>query len=260
MQENKGGIVGYSLGALVDSVDVRDYKIARFLVPASPPKKIDMSNRMLGIRNQGNEGTCVAFASCAVKESEESNPVYLSPRFIYDMVEQPGGGAYPRDAMKVLVDIGVCPETCQPYSENIRNIPCVNAFNLARSNKIKGYARLTTLEEMKQCLFQNGPFMISVGVTRKWFGGGSVIMDGGDIVGYHAVVFVGYNDETKLVKFRNSWGENWGEKGYGYIRYEHLMKVLSDAWSSVDIPEEEEFGYKKESFLQKLKRFFKSLR
>jgi len=232
------------LGAMKDIIDDRDYMIAKFLAPIELPDKCDMSGRMKPVRNQGNEGTCVAFATAAVKESEEFGEEVLSPRFIYDRVGLPGGGAYPRDAMKVLCDEGICPESCQPYYANVNNRPCDRALELAKPNKIKAYARLTTLEEMKQCLVQNGPFMIAVKVTDKWYGIGvnGVIEDGGNVVGGHAIVFVGYDDNTGMVKIRNSWGTGWGQEGYGYIKYEMLMTILMDTWSSVDIPQNEEEG------------------
>jgi len=51
------------------------------------------------------------------------------------------------------------------------------------------------------------------------------------ILGGHAVVMVGYDDQKKQVKFVNSWGKNWGDKGFGYLPYEYLEKYMSDAWT-----------------------------
>jgi C1A family cysteine protease len=117
--------------------------------------------------------------------------------------------------------------------------------DLAKPNKIKAYARLTTLDEMKQCLFQNGPFIITVSVSNKWFSVGpdGIIEPGGSNIGYHGIAFVGYDDVTRLVKIKNSWGTGWGQEGYGYIDYDVFMYILTDAWSSVDIPEGEEERY-----------------
>jgi C1A family cysteine protease len=261
----------YGLGALKDPEDKRDYLIKDYIAKLKLPTKLDFSGDMLPVRNQGGEGTCTAFGTCAVKESEEKEG-YLSPRFLYDRIKQEGGGAYPRDAMKVLLDIGVCPESCQPYQENVNTPACPESLQLAEPNKIKGYARLNTIDEMKQCLYQNGCFTISVAVTDSWFNTpDGYIMGGGNIIGYHCVALVGYDDEMECIKFKNSWGEGWGDKGYGYIGYGTLKNILVDAWSFIDVPEDEETGTEpkpepepeKKGFLEKIRElihnFLKSL-
>lgn len=43
----------------------------------------------------------------------------------------------------------------------------------------------------------------------------------------HAVVIVGYDDDKELYEFRNSWGGQWGNKGYAYMTY-HNFKLC--AW------------------------------
>ncbi|PVH68859.1 hypothetical protein DL98DRAFT_661967 [Cadophora sp. DSE1049] len=45
----------------------------------------------------------------------------------------------------------------------------------------------------------------------------------------HAVIFVGYDDTTKLMKFKNSWGTGMGDRGYYYMPYDYL-RWTHDAW------------------------------
>lgn len=61
----------YGLGALKDPEDKRDYLIKDYIAKLKLPTKLDFSGDMLPVRNQGGEGTCTAFGTCAVKESEE---------------------------------------------------------------------------------------------------------------------------------------------------------------------------------------------
>jgi C1A family cysteine protease len=57
-------------------------------------------------------------------------------------------------------------------------------------------------------------------------------------VGGHAVLAVGYDDSKRTFLIRNSWGANWGKKGYFTIPYAYLTspKLASDFWTirSVD--------------------------
>lgn len=55
--------------------------------------------------------------------------------------------------------------------------------------------------------------------------------DAGKIIGGHCVLLVGFNDEKKMLKFKNSLGNDWGDFGYGYIPYNHvLMGYVADVW------------------------------
>ena len=42
--------------------------------------------------------------------------------------------------------------------------------------------------------------------------------------GGHAVLAVAYDDLTKRVTFRNSWGAEWGDTGYGTMPYSYFSK------------------------------------
>jgi hypothetical protein len=46
---------------------------------------------------------------------------------------------------------------------------------------------------------------------------------------YHAVLIVGYDNDAKMFKFRNSYGPEWGVKGHGRMPYAYL-KHTSDAF------------------------------
>jgi C1A family cysteine protease len=64
--------------------------------------------------------------------------------------------------------------------------------------------------------------------------------------GGHAVIAVGYDDSMKIkskfpsgkettgaLLIRNSWGETWGEKGYGWLPYEYVLQELAVDWWSI---------------------------
>mgnify|MGYP003394108538 CR=1 FL=1 len=151
-------------GANKDPIDERDYQIKSYLKPRVGflPLKIDLRPNMMPIRNQANEGSCVSFAATAVKESTESEKVWLSPRFMAERIQTNyDSGAVPRDAMGVLLNTGVCPEICQPYIARTSTSPCDKSLEYAAPNKIRAYARINTILEMRRTLYEKGPFIIS---------------------------------------------------------------------------------------------------
>lgn len=224
------------------------------LPPIPVPKQFDYTKLMSPVRNQQDEGTCVAFASVVgVKEYFDSKEYKklqeLSPRFVYNLCKKFDGapdeeGTYPRIAMKVLLNYGVCLESFWPYKPHQTDTPKKNADTNAKIYRIKAYARLKSLIEMKRSLLVNGPFMAGVEVFESWFNkkvenSGIIPMpkDSEEMVGGHAICIAGYDDSTQTFKFKNSWGVKWADKGYGYIPYDYIKKYCSDAWSGTDLIE-----------------------
>jgi len=55
-----------------------------------------------------------------------------------------------------------------------------------------------------------------------------------DVEDGHSIVFTGYTDDPKeagggLFQFRNSWGEDWGQHGYGEMSYGYARAYANDA-------------------------------
>jgi C1A family cysteine protease len=50
--------------------------------------------------------------------------------------------------------------------------------------------------------------------------------------GGHAVLGVGYDDNSKCFIIKNSWGENWGDKGFFYMPYDYITDsdLCADFW------------------------------
>jgi C1A family cysteine protease len=242
------------LGCFKDPKDSRDILMGLVLPIVSVPVSFDFSKLMSPVRNQGSEGTCVAFASVTgVKEFQDKKEYHklirLSPRFLYNLCKKFDGipfedGTYPRVAMKVLLNYGVCHESFWPYAAQKKGHPRAGADKDALKFKIKAYARIKSQLEMKRSLLVNGPFIAGVDVFKSWFtkkvqNSGFVPMPKAkeDSVGGHAICIVGYDEKLKIFKFKNSWGANWGSDGYGYLPYAYMNKYCSDAWSATDLIE-----------------------
>ena len=245
----------YQYGCLKDPRDLRDIPMGLVLPPIPIPKSLDYTVRMSPVRDQGNEGVCVAFASVTgVKEYQDKKEyqklIELSPRFVYNLCKKYDNapneeGTYPRMAMKILLNYGVCPERFWPYFPHQEDRPKKGAAGIAKKYKIRAYARLHTLLEMKRSLVVNGPFLAGVKVFSSWFKK-SVQKDGlvpmpkrnEEFMGGHAVCIAGFDDTKKIFKFKNSWGLKWADKGYGYLPYEYLTQYCRDAWSGTDLIED----------------------
>lgn len=236
-------------GCIKDSPDGRDYLMRSYLPMVKLPLKVDYAEKLSPVRDQGNEGTCVAFASVTgMKEYQElidySEFVELSPRFVYSECKKIDGmpeaeGTTIRSAMLVLKKRGVCLERFWPYLPHQKTKAKKGAISNAKKFCVMAYARVLNLNELRLSLAAKGPCVIGVEVfegmmTTKT---GLVPMPRKKEVslGGHALCVSGYDDTKGLIKFKNSWSKEWGKAGYGFLPYAYVERYMMDAWSSVDI-------------------------
>jgi hypothetical protein len=236
-------------GCIKDRFDGRDYLMRPYLPAAKAPTKIDYTTQMSPVRDQGDEGTCVAFATgCGVKEYQEridySKLVPMSPRFLYSICKKLDGlpdeeGTTIRVAMKALKKYGTCRERFWPYRPHQKDKPRPGAAKDAARFKERSYARILNLNELKLSISSKGPCVAGVevfkGMMKTRTGVVPMPKRGERPLGGHAICLVGYDDRRGFVKFKNSWGRSWGDKGYGWFSYEYIEKFMMDAWSSIDI-------------------------
>ena len=237
------------LGCIKDKFSGKDYLMRAYLPVVKLPKKIDYTPKLSSVRDQGDEGTCVSFACASgMKEYQElldyEKLIELSPRFVYSECKKIDGmpeaeGTFLRAAMQVLNKKGVCQEKFWPYQPHQNDkAKKGNAAN-AKKFRIMAYARILNLNELRLSLATKGPCVIGVevfkGMMKTKTGLVPMPKKSEEILGGHAICPVGYDDKKKLVKFKNSWSDKWGKKGYGFLPYAYIEQYMMDAWSSVDI-------------------------
>ncbi|MEM2986954.1 MAG: C1 family peptidase [Nitrososphaerota archaeon] len=239
----------YSLGCKPDPKDPRDLLLRNFVPRIYLPAEISYKKQMMSVRDQGQEGTCVGHAVAAVKEWQDSQErrisnLILSPRYIYYWSKQEDGfpneeGTYIRIALKVICERGTCEESLLPY-QAYQKVTITEKMNEnAKQYKGIAYARLISINDMKHSLLLNGPFVAGVQVFEDWMSNkGEIIKKNSSMsMGSHAICFVGYNDDERCFVFKNSWGINWGDHGYGKLSYDYVNSYCQDAWSLTDLIE-----------------------
>jgi C1A family cysteine protease len=256
------------LGCKKSPYDERDYLVTPLVadILETLPSKFDVSDKMTPVKNQGREGACVGFAGVAVKEYQEKidyglegdQYIDLSERFLYEKSKEISGhreGTTLVACAKVLVHQGVCEDKFWEYEARMIGEPLEGAQDNALKYKIDpAYVRITNEKELKASIVKYGAVIIGVKVYRNWYDQKeghipnlnwwqSFLSSIGfyQPLGGHAICLVGYDDDTQEYKFKNSWSEKWGDKGYGYITYKHMKQILMDAICMVDIDDPKEW-------------------
>ena len=87
------------------------------------------------------------------------------------------------------------------------------------------------ITSIKSLLMQKKPIAAAVDVFsgKDWDTTGIIemISNREGYKGSHAIALWGYDDNTRTFVFRNSWGTNWGTKGYGHMPYEYAYKYAT---------------------------------
>jgi C1A family cysteine protease len=90
--------------------------------------------------------------------------------------------------------------------------------------------------QLKGCLADGFPIIFGLTVYSNFMNIGSdgiMDMPQGVVEGGHAVMAVGYDNAKKVYIVRNSWGAEWGNKGYFYMPYDYMQNpdLCDDFWT-----------------------------
>jgi hypothetical protein len=216
------------------------------------PHEVRLMDRMPSIKDQGERGTCTAFASVALCEFAEGCETELSPQFLYWASKERDGrpnheGTYLDTVQSVLYEIGVCEERLWPYNANsefdddgILNAgqgPAPEeAVEDAHKHRVSCRALSPkSVREIRKLLASGCPVVVGLTTFQSWTTNpmtaetGRVPMPymrrGGEgdwhvlekPSGGHAMCIVGYVDDSSAAGggyfiVRNSWGEAWASE------------------------------------------------
>ena len=216
-------------------------------LPTSLDWRNNGGNFVTSVRNQGNCGSCWAFATTAALESatliyNQSSGVDLNLAEQILLSCSGAGtceeGGYINTAASYIQSTGLPVESCYPYTvqNGICTKACANWTSSAYRIASWSWVATTspTVDALKNALATKGPLVTTLDVYEDFYDylGGVYAYAKGVLLGGHAVLLVGYDDPGRYFIVKNSWGPWWGESGYFRIAYSEVNgKVRFGDWT-----------------------------
>jgi len=222
------------------------------------PESANLQRFAPAVGNQGKQGSCVAWSSAygartileSARTGQQGENVKFSPSFLYNQIGLDGcQGSYIVRAMEFMTKNGSVPYDAFPYTEtDCTRQPDNSLMQEAQQFKMRGFNRLSLgdrndaidLNAIKQNLAQGAPVVIGMMVGESYM----QPMMGKDIwepapgdqqqagFGGHAQCVVAYDDRKYGGAFliMNSWGPEWGNNGFAWVRYPVFKYFVREAY------------------------------
>jgi C1A family cysteine protease len=241
------------LGWRPEPASIRDFPYGKIRTASGNlDLTVDLRAVQSGIEDQKNIGSCVGNAAVGALEHldvrGDGKWTDLSRLFVYWFARDLQGwaaqdsGCFIRDAVKVLAQRGVPPESAWPYDvRKWAKKPGVSPQRKAASHKIKDYHRIDMFPDIFAALGEGLPVIFGMSVYDSFVSAetarsGVVPMPNPKteaMVGGHAMLIVGCRAKTRTMLVRNSWGKDWGQAGYceiPYAMFDPVGKYVDDLW------------------------------
>ena len=205
---------------------------------AQPADAVDLRKYCTPVGDQGQTSRCAAFAWTHATELVNNLKTGDTPRLspTYTMLEfqrmqgdaQDYTYAYTGgdgtvggpDPARVLVEQGTCRQELWPDSSEAPSTSERVLISDAERHRLDGTPHPIALDDVRKVLSAGCPVQVSVNTGPAFSGiGRDGMVNAAEAPsgrhGRHAMLMVGYTGNFYIVK--NSWGEDWGDKGYCYI-------------------------------------------
>jgi len=231
---------------------VPDKLILKFNRNTILSSKLDLRFKCPAIYDQGQIGSCTANALMCLYQYDDPRFygsrlfLYYNSRLLLGAINE-DSGAYLYDGITAMKKYGVCREILWPYNiSKYTDKPTSLCYRDALTHQVlEAYQVQPNTYDMKACLNTNEPFVLGIAIFDNFedintarTGFVTIPTRKNQFLGGHAIVCVGYDDNLTYngVKgywiMRNSWGSQWGDRGYFYLPYKYLdiPYVFSDLW------------------------------
>jgi C1A family cysteine protease len=216
---------------------------------ASLPQVVDLRSKMPPVYDQGAIGSCTSMGLGAAYSFVNGNTFAPSKLFIYycerflEHTVSSDSGALIHDGIRSLQTYGVCPESQWPYDISKFTVkPPTSCYQTALKHKAVTVHNIQQdITSIKTALASGFPIVVGISVyssfeSNETAASGIVNMpdiNNEELLGGHCVLVCGYDNSRRVWIMRNSWGVDWGDKGYFYLPYEYLLdsSLSSDLWN-----------------------------
>ena len=232
--------------------------------PRSLPQSLDLREKWWDVGNQEDTGSCVGWAAAEgilrwhfVKSKRLQPNEHLAPRYIWmasketdadiksptTFIEKAGTSI--KQALEVVKKYGCVKEEVLPFkSGKMFQGEAQEFYARANTLRIDSYIPLREINLWKPWLASGGPILTRLDVDSSWWN--LRTNHSGMLDKYrpptrqagHAVAIVGYTSDRFIV--RNSWGTDWGDKGFAYASSDYAKEAFRIIWTPN--PELEAYG------------------
>lgn len=237
-----------------EPADPRDYRIPAAPIPRALPSSFQLP-KVFPVRDQGRINACTGYAVgtllAMAEYRKKGKAPLLSPLFLYFISRVIDGwpeqdiGTWLRSALKAATKWGVSPEMAYPYEQNEARYaeqPPFVAKLLACFRKRYTYVKVEgatpdqTMQNMKTAIADGSGVALAIVVFNGLYyapnGDIPLPYDGERSLGGHAIYLYGYDDAAQMFLVMNSWGIQWGSRGYGRLPYEYVRRGWTyDGWT-----------------------------
>ncbi len=199
------------------------------------------------VMDQGARGSCVGCATAAMLENFTYRTQGRTPRWsalqayyvgrVLDGTTGIDAGTWTRSVLKGLQRWGTVPEelwSYDGYGQKYADMPNTPArFQGAFSQGFR-YVACETLDDVKSSIAQGYGCVFILPLYETFYRNAYLGIIPYPIDPYegsrgaHALFAVGYDDATRMVRCKNSWGTNKGDGGYVEISYDYWTH--NDTW------------------------------